>query len=176
MKYQEIYDEYTNLLQSHSQMRFEMADLPMGNIVKKRISGKEYHYLQYSAYGKKKTEYLKASEVPEVLSRLERRKTLIQQLEMIQTELDRIEKAVKILDHKLSSTFVYLRQCADMDAMPLSKRPQALSFAAAMTALEGLPARDETEHNLLAWARGEKAFAEFYLPTLQYYRVMEGAS
>lgn len=176
MKYQEIYDEYTNLLQSHSQIRFEMADLPMGNIVKKRISGKEYHYLQYSAYGKKKTEYLKASEVPEVLSQLERRKVLIQQLEVIQTELDRIEKAVKILDHKLSSTFVYLRQCADMDAMPLSKRPQALSFAAAMTALEGLPARNETERNLLAWARGEKAFAEFYLPALQSYRVMEGAS
>ena len=173
MKYQEIYDEYTALLQNQSQIRFEVADLPKGNIVKKQISGKEYHYLQYSALGKKHTEYLKETDVPDVTAQLQRRKNLGEQLESINMELDRIESAVKILDKNMSQTFVYLRQCADMDAMPLSKRPQALSFATAMTALEGLPAQAETERNLLAWSKGEKSFAEFYLPALQRYRVME---
>ena len=62
---------------------------------------------------------------------------------------------------------------ADMDALPISKREKALSFARAMTALEGLPARETTEENLQLWAKGEKSFADFYLPALQDYHVME---
>ena len=176
MKYQEIYDEYTNLLRNQSQMRFELACLPQGNVVKKRISGKEYHYLQYSVHGKKHTQYLKESEVPDVLFQLQRRKTLSDQLTLVNGELERIEAAVKILDKNMSKAFVYLRQCADMDAMPLSKRPQALSFATAMTALEGLPAGEETERNLRAWSMGEKSFGEFYLPVLKRYGVVEVTS
>ena len=42
-----------------------------------------------------------------------------------------------------------------------------------MTALEGIPAQKETEKNLSAWAAGEKSFADFYIPTLQRYGVME---
>ena len=40
------------------------------------------------------------------------------------------------------------------------KRNDALSFAKAMTALEGLAAKEETEQNLLLWARGEKKFKD----------------
>ena len=60
-----------------------------------------------------------------------------------------------------------------MDALPVAKREKALSFARAMTSLEGLPARETTEENLQLWAKGEKSFADFYLPALQDYRVME---
>lgn len=173
MKYREIYDEYTTLLRHHSQMRFESQSLPEGNIVKKHISGKEYYYLQYTSYGKKKTEYLREAEVAEVHSKLVRRKELKKEIESIDSNLIRLEQAVKILDPQLSRTFFFLRQCADMDALPISKRSNALSFANAMTALEGLPVREETEQNMKAWAAGEKSFADFYIPALKQYRVME---
>lgn len=79
----------------------------------------------------------------------------------------------ELLDEQLSRSFFYLRQCADMDALPISKRDKALSFARAMTSLEGLPAKEATEENLQLWAKGEKSFADFYLSALQDYRVME---
>ena len=69
---------------------------------------------------------------------------------------------------------MFLKQCAEMDSMPLEKRAGALSFARAMTALEGLPAKDETEQNLLLWANGQKLFSDFYMKSLQSYRVVEG--
>ena len=68
----------------------------------------------------------------------------------------------------------FLQQCAEMDAMPMEKRQEALSFAKAMTALEGLPAREKTEQNLLLWARGEKRFADFYMEFLQSYSIIDG--
>lgn len=43
--------------------------------------------------------------------------------------------------------FVFLKQCAEMDALPVERRSKALSFARAMTALEGLSAKEETEEN-----------------------------
>ena len=60
-----------------------------------------------------------------------------------------------------------------MDALPREKRGHALSFAKAMTALEGLPAKEETERNLLLWEKGEKRFSDFYMNALQNYRVLE---
>ena len=108
-----------------------------------------------------------------VRGKLSDRETLIKNLDENNANLDRLEKAAKILNTQLSHTFFYLRQCADMDALPLSKRNKALSFARAMTSLEGLPAKESTEENLQLWAKGEKSFADFYLPALQDYRVME---
>ena len=87
----------------------------------------------------------------------------------------RLEQAVKILDYTLSRTFYFIRQCAEMDAMPIAKRKEALSFASAMTSLEGIPAQKDTDKNLKAWAAGDKAFADFYIPTLQRYGVVEAA-
>ena len=68
----------------------------------------------------------------------------------------------------------FLQQCAEMDALPLEKREDALAFAKAMTALEGLPAKEETEKNLQLWAKGEKRFADVYMKVLQGYSVIEG--
>ena len=173
MKYREIYNEYTSLLRDHSRMRLELASLPRGGIVKKRISGKEYYYLQYTLCGKKKTEYLREQDVSLVQSQLSLAEQLRQNIEQIDAHLHRLEAAVKILDAQMSRSFVYLRQCADMDALPVSKRTDAILFANAMTALEGLPAREETERNLNDWASGKLSFADFYLPALQNYHVME---
>ena len=95
-------------------------------------------------------------------------------MDILRREQIRLESAARILDTNLYRTFMFLKQCADMDALPMEKRLDALSFARAMTALEGLSAREETEQNLLLWAKGEKKFADFYMKSLQSYRVVEG--
>ena len=141
MKYQEIYDEYVDLLRRHSQIRFEIDTLPGETKDQTQFADKE---------------------------------NPMAELALINIEMDRIEKSVKRLDENLSRTFLYLRQCADMDAMPIARRADALSFANSMTALEGLPTRNETEQSLIAWSRGEKSFADFYIPTLRFYHVIEG--
>lgn len=84
----------------------------------------------------------------------------------------------KIMDERIlllgqNRTAVFLEQCALMDALPLEKREEALSFAKAMTALEGLSAKTETEHNLQLWAKGEKKFSDFYMESLKSYHVLE---
>ena len=173
MKYQELYHEYVTLLHRHTDIRQKLQAIPKGYITIKKISGKEYHYLQHSSFGKKKSEYLRESEVESVRGKLIDREALIKELEENSANLDRLEEATKILDEQLSCTFFYLRQCADMDALPISKREKALSFARAITSLEGLPAKETTEENLQLWAKGEKSFADFYLPALQDYCVME---
>lgn len=173
MKYQELYNEYAALLAYQAEIYQQAQTIPKGYITIKKISGKEYHYLQYTSYGKKKSEYIRESEVEAVRIKIALRDVLCKKIEDNQANLDRLEKAVKILDEQLSHTFFYLRQCAEMDALPVSKREKALSFAKAMTSLEGLPAKETTEENLQLWAKGEKSFADFYLPALQGYRVME---
>ena len=134
-----------------------------------------YHYLQYTTFGKKRSEYLRETEVESVCEKLSRREFLSEELAENNANLVRLEKAAKILDDQLSRTFFFLRQCADMDALPISKRDKALSFARAMTSLEGLPAKQTTEENLQLWAKGEKNFADIYLPALQDYHVMEAS-
>lgn len=173
MQYQELYNEYNMLLHCQIELRRQVEITPKGYVTTKKISGKEYYYLQYTAFGKKKSEYLRESEVESVRGKLFDRETLIKELKESNANLDRLERAAKILDEQLSRTFFYLRQCADMDALPVPKREKVLSFARAMTSLEGLPAKETTEENLRLWAKGEKSFADFYLPALQDYRVME---
>ena len=54
-----------------------------------------------------------------------------------------------------------------MDALPLYKRADALSFSNAMTALEGLEARNETMQDLKSWINGMVSFADIYIPILK---------
>ena len=81
--------------------------------------------------------------------------------------------AAKNHDGNQSRISFFLQQCAEMDALPIEKRQNALSFAKAMAALEGLPAKEETEKNLQLWAKGEKRFADFYMESLQAYTIID---
>ena len=85
-----------------------------------------------------------------------------------------MESIAKDFDSNQYRISFFLQQCAEMDALPIEKRKDALAFAKAMTALEGLPAKEETEKNLQLWAKGEKRFADFYMKVLQGYSVIEG--
>lgn len=172
MKYQELYDEYTALLQRYSALTMELQELPTGYICKKEISGKDYYYLQYTHLGKKKSEYIREARLADTQNKLKRREQISTELAHIDQELNRLERAVQILSPNLYRLFFYTKQCAQMDAMPLSKRTKALSFSRAITDLEGLPARSETEENLLLWAKGHKSFSDVYLPALNLYQII----
>lgn len=174
MKYQELYNEYTELLRRQVDLRVQIQALPKGYITKRKIAGREYHYLQCTVNGKKKSECLREERVQEIQEGLVLRDTLQEKDELIIQQLSRLEQAAKILDPDLSCTFYYLKQCAEMDALPVPKRVKALSFAKAMTSLEGLPARPETETQLQQWAEGNVMFADFYLAALEQYRVLQG--
>jgi len=173
MKYRELYDEYADLLTRETVLRQEMHGIPKGYLVTKKIADKEYLYLQYTAQGKKKSEYVREEDQTRIRTAVARREPAKEELNALHREQTRLERAAQILDGNLYRTFVFLRQCAEMDALPMEKRRDALAFARAMTALEGLAAREETEQNLLLWARGEKKFAHFYMKFLQSYRSEE---
>ena len=174
MKYQELLVEYKELLAEDVRLRQEMNLIPKGYLVTKKIAGKEYLYLQYSVQGKKKSEYIREEDALRIQCAIARREPVKAEIDILRREQTRLESAAKILDSILYRTFIFLKQCAEMDAMPLEKRSDALSFARAMTALEGLSAKDETEQNLLLWASGQKLFSDFYMRSLQSYRVVEG--
>ena len=174
MKYRELYDEYRELLVCETKLRQEIYRIPKGYLVTKKIAGKEYLYLQYTAQGKKKSEYIHEDDWTCIKAAIARREPAKEEMDTLRREQTRLENAAKILDSNLYRTFVFLKQCAEMDSLPMEKRQDALSFARAMTALEGLSAREETEQNLLLWAKGEKKFADFYMKSLQSYRVLEG--
>ena len=174
MKYLELLVEYKELLAEDVRLCQEMQIIPKGYLVTKKISGKEYLYLQYSVQGKKKSEYVREEDALQIRSAIARREPIKREIDALRHEQNRLESAAKILDCNLYRMFIFLKQCAEMDAMPLEKRTGALSFARAMTALEGLPAKDETEQNLLLWANGQKLFSDFYMKSLQSYHVVEG--
>ena len=174
MKYRELYDEYRELLVCETKLRQEIYRIPKGYLVTKKIAGKEYLYLQYTAQGKKKSEYIHEDDWTWIKAAIARREPAKEEMDILRREQIRLESAARILDTNLYRTFMFLKQCAEMDALPMEKRQDALSFARAMTALEGLSAREETEQNLLLWAKGEKKFADFYMKSLQSYRVVEG--
>ena len=174
MKYYELLVEYKTLLADDVRLRQEMNLIPKGYLVTKKIAGKEYLYLQYTVQGKKKSEYVREEDALQIRSAIARREPVKGEIDILHREQNRLESAAKILDINLYRTFIFLKQCADMDAMPKEKRFGALSFARAMTALEGLSAKDETEQNLLLWAKGQKLFSDFYMKSLQSYRVVEG--
>ena len=173
MKYQEVHGEYVNYLARYVEIRQELDCLNKGTVVVKKISGKEYHYLQYRDKGKTKSIYLKNGQVETVKRDVARVRVLKSELDDLCRQLSRLEKGAHILDSNLVNRFRYLRQGAEMDAMPLSRRTKALSFIQAMTALEGLPSPSETEENLRGWAAGNKRFSDFYLKALQQYHVLE---
>ena len=59
MKYLELYNEYTALLHSQTELRRQIQTISKGYITTKKISGKEYSYLQYTSFGQKKSEYIR---------------------------------------------------------------------------------------------------------------------
>lgn len=174
MRYVELLNEYKGLLFEDVRLRTQLQTIPKGYVSTKKIAGKDYFYLQYSVQGKKKSEYLREEDVLSVRHAIARREPLKAQMEEVRKDQLRLESAARILDAGLYRTFLFLKQCAEMDALPVAKRQEALLFSDAMTALEGLCAKPETDRSLQQWARGEGSYMDIYMKALVQYRVVEG--
>ena len=174
MRYFELLNEYRDLLHADVQLRTQLQAIPKGYVTTKRIAGKDYYYLQYSAQGKKKSEYLREEDAASIRYAIAQREPLKMQLEELRKDQLRLESAARILDAGLYRALLFLKQCAEMDALPVAKRQEALLFSDAMTALEGLSAKPETDRNLQLWARGEGSYTDIYMKALVHYQVVEG--
>ncbi len=64
----------------------ELAALPIGYLVLKKIKGKEQPYLQWSEAGKTKSRYIKVDEREEMMKLLERRSEIQQELKQLKKE------------------------------------------------------------------------------------------
>lgn len=174
MRYFELLNEYKDLLHADVQLRTQLQAIPKGYVTTKRIAGKDYYYLQYSVQGKKKSEYLREEELASVRHSIAQREPLKEQMEELRNDQLRLESAARILDAGLYRTLLFLKQCAEMDALPVAKRQEVLQFSGAMTALEGLSAKPETEESLEMWAKGYGSYTDIYMKALVQYRVVEG--
>ena len=174
MRYFELLKEYKDLLHADVQLRTQLQAIPKGYVTTKKIAGKDYCYLQYTVQGKKKSEYLREEDVASIRHAIAQREPLKEQVEKVRKDQLRLESAARILDAGLYRTFLFLKQCAQMDTLPIEKRQEALLFSGAMTALEGLSAKPETDRNLQLWARGEGSYTDIYMKALVQYRVVEG--
>ena len=174
MRYFELLNEYKDLLHADVQLRTQLQAIPKGYVTTKKIAGKDYCYLQYTVQGKKKSEYLREEDVASIRHAIAQREPLKEQVEKVRKDQLRLESAARILDAGLYRTFLFLKQCAEMDALPVVKRQEALLFSDAMTALEGLCAKPETDKSLRLWARGEGSYTDIYMKALVHYQVVEG--
>jgi hypothetical protein len=174
MRYFELLKEYKDLLHADVQLRTQLQAIPKGYVTTKKIAGKDYCYLQYTVQGKKKSEYLREEDVASIRHAIAQREPLKEQVEKVRKDQLRLESAARILDAGLYRTFLFLKQCAEMDALPVVKRQEALLFSDAMTALEGLCAKPETDKGLQLWARGEGSYTDIYMKALVHYQVVEG--
>jgi hypothetical protein len=173
MAYHELYDEYTALLNEKTACQKALAELKDGYISAKTISGKKYYYFQYRMNGKLVSEYIKNEYLPQTREELAKRASFLERIREIDGRLGKIEAAAGILDNDLRRRLNILRRCAAMEAMPLAERKKSLAFGNAMSALEGIPAGEETEKNLLLWAEGKLSFQESYHNTLRAYHLAE---
>ena len=173
MVYYELCDEYISLLKEKTACLQELATLKDGYISTKTISGKKYAYLQYRKNGKLNSKFIKGENLPKIKEELAKRANVLERVGEIEGRLGKIEAAAAILDSGLRRRLSILHRCSTMEALPLAVREKSLAFGRAMTALEGIPASEETEKNLSLWASGEFSFQESYLNTLRAYHLAE---
>ena len=171
MMYRDVYDEYVLLLQEKSNLQAVLSKLKKGYISTKTISNKKYAYLQYRQSRKLISEFIKKENLSKIKAELDERAEITKRISEIESRLDRIETAAKILDNKFYQTLVNLKRCEIMDSMSNDERSKSLKFGNAMTALEGIAASEKTEECLSNWAKGNYSFQESFLNTLQAYNL-----
>jgi len=173
VRYKELYDEYNSFLSQQGEYLEISYTLRDGYISKKTISGKQYPYLQRKVDGRLNSEYIREDKLPQVKSELQKRIEIERAIDRTNEELDRLEVAAKVLDKSLYHKLIIIRRCSLMDSMPVDMRKKSLEFGNAMTALEGIPASEDTEKTLSLWAIGQYSFKDGYLRTLTKYHLIE---
>lgn len=120
MRYQELLVEYKDLLAAYVHLQQELRSIPKGYLVAKKISGREYQYLQYSVQGEKKSEYVREEDAERIRAAIARREPAKAELDAVRQSQDRLERAARILDTNLYRTFVFLNSRRKWMRCPLT--------------------------------------------------------
>jgi hypothetical protein len=174
MRFDDFFTQYHDLTVQLLQKQKHLSDLPDGYISEKKISGKSYSYLQKRVNGKMQSRYLSAEEVSVVRQALSLRNQLQEDLDSLSKRIEALEKAAKILDSSLLHQMISLKQCMQMDHLPVNIRKSSLSFANAMLALEGVVPKPDAISHLVAWSEGRNSFSEGYQAVLNKYKLAVG--
>lgn len=164
-----IVSEYARLLEKKARLQKGLSVLPQGYISKKNINGKTYHYLQNRVAGKMTGEYLKKDEVDRVSEQIRLRKQYEAELPKLNTRLNELEQAARLIGHGLDRQLLLLKLGAGMDQLSAEQKERCISFADAMNAIEGVPASVQTAKGLADWQDGKTAYLSVFEATLRRY-------
>ena len=164
-----IVSEYTKLLEKKARLEKDLSVLPQGYISKKNISGKTYHYLQNRIAGKMVGTYLKKDEVDRVSEQIRLRKQYEAELPKLNTRLNELEQAARLIGHGLDRQLLLLKLGAGMDKLSAEQKERCISFADAMNAIEGVPASEQTAKGLADWQNGKTSYLSVFEATLRRY-------
>lgn len=87
-------EEYTRSVRLCHHMERELNSLPKGSIRTRKINNHEYYYLNYREGDKVRSDYLRADEVEEIRTKINRRHELVAALKEQQRSQKQIEKAL----------------------------------------------------------------------------------
>ena len=87
-------EEKDRLLRMKSAMEKELDALPKGYLSKKRISGKEYYYLQHREGGRMVGSFVPAAEVELLQAQVDRRRQLQASIRECRENLRKLERVI----------------------------------------------------------------------------------
>lgn len=89
-----LLEEYERSIEHINFYKNEIKKLPRGSIQKKRISGKEYFYLQYKEKGSVKSQYVKKKDLESLQEKISYRKSCEKSMQIQQKSKRQIERAL----------------------------------------------------------------------------------
>ncbi len=161
--------EYKKLLDKYHKITSEVGCLPQGYISKKNIKGKQYFYLQTRKGGKIISRYIKSQDLRGMEEKILLYKRYKDELQQIEKRMLELEQAAKLIDKKLSRQFMLWKVSAGMDGLNQEQKSRSISFANAISAIEGVPISKTTEQNINEWKVGNKTFLSIFNETLMMY-------
>lgn len=164
-----IINEYKTLLLKRASYLKELSVLPTGYISKKYINGNEYCYLQCRVHGKITSTYIKAENIDSIDKELKLRKEYESLLPDIEKRLLEIKEAVKLLDSSAIRKLDMLELTVGMDEIEKTVKKQCLTFADAMTSIEGVPVSKTAQEDLNDWLSGKATLISVFESTLKRY-------
>lgn len=94
--------EHNEILRSIVELEERIADLPVGSITTKRVSGKLYYYHRWTEDKKRKEKYLPADEVEALRGQIEQRKRLETELKQLRKKAPKIKTTMEKVDFSTS--------------------------------------------------------------------------
>ena len=164
-----LINEYKALVKTKVQIVTEMDTLPHGYISKKTIKNKQYYYLQNRVGGKQVGKYVKATEVDDVIMKIELYKQFKATLPKINVRMNQLEQAADLIDKNISRKLLILKLSGSMDEINMEQKDNSIAFASAMNAVEGIAISEQTKIDITQWRNGNKSFESIFQSTLKRY-------